>query len=330
MSATFRAIYLTQDDGGATHADVREVSSDELPPGDVTVAVSHSTINFKDGLAITGRGKVVRSFPMVPGIDFAGTVVESSHAQWVAGDDVILNGWGVGESRWGGLAGTARVDGDWLVRRPAAFSAEQAMAVGTAGYTAMLCVLALEAGGLRPGDGDVLVTGAAGGVGSVAVSVLAALGHRVLASTGRPEEEEWLRGLGAAEIIDRTELSSAGRPFGKERWAGAVDSVGSTTLANVLAQTRYGGSVAACGLAQGNDLPGSVLPFILRGVTLYGIESVMASKARRETAWARLGSDLDPTKLSSITTVRPLDDAIDVADEILAGHVRGRVVITTA
>ena len=273
---------------------------------------------------------MIRSFPMVPGIDFAGTVVESTHRDWAAGDTVILNGWGVGEAHWGGLAGMARVDGDWLVRLPPEFSPEQAMAIGTAGYTAMLCVMALEQAGITPASGDVLVTGAAGGVGSVAVALLAALGHRVLASTGRSEEAEWLQSLGAAAIVERAELSEPGRPFGKERWAGAIDTVGSTTLANVLAQTRYGGAVAACGLAQGADLPGSVLPFILRGVTLYGIDSVMAPRERRERAWARLAAGLDVAKLAAITNVRPLTETIAVANELLAGKVRGRVVIDTA
>lgn len=330
MTRTFRAVYLTQDDAGATHAEVRDVDAAELPAGDVTVAVSHSTINYKDALAITGRGKVVRSFPMVPGIDFAGTVVESDHDDWNAGDEVVLNGWGVGEAQWGGLAALARVSGDWLVRRPDVFSAEQAMAVGTAGYTSMLCVLALERAGVEPGAGDVLVTGASGGVGSVAVAVLAALGHRVVASTGRPEEGQWLSTLGAAQIIDRHELSEPGRPFAKERWMAAIDTVGSTTLASVLAQIRYGGAVAACGLAQGADLPASVLPFILRGVTLYGIDSVMAPRPLREAAWKRLARDLDVAKLASITSARPLADVPNVADELLAGKVRGRVVIDVA
>ena len=330
MTTTFRAVYLTQTDEGATRSEVRDVDRADLPTGDVTVAVSHSTINYKDALAITGRGKVVRSFPMVPGIDFAGTVVESTHRDWTPGDAVVLNGWGVGEARWGGLADLAQVDGEWLVRLPDAFTPAQAMAIGTAGYTSMLCVMALEQAGIAPGSGDVLVTGAAGGVGSVAVALLAALGHRVLASTGRPEEGEWLRSLGAADIVERAELSEPGRPFGKERWVAAIDTVGSTTLANVLAQTRYGGAVAACGLAQGADLPGSVLPFILRGVTLYGIDSVMAPRERREAAWARLGTDLDASTLESITSTRPLNDAAAVAEELLSGHVRGRVVIDTA
>jgi acrylyl-CoA reductase (NADPH) len=326
MTRTFRAVYLTQVDG-ATHAEIRAVSEDDLPEGDVTVAVSHSTINYKDGLAITGRGKVVRSFPMVPGIDFAGTVVESTHREWAAGDEVVLNGWGVGEAQWGGLGALARVSGDWLVRKPDAFTPADTMAIGTAGYTAMLCVMALEAGGVQPGSGDVLVTGAAGGVGSVAIALLAGLGHRVLASTGRPAEAEWLRALGASDIIDRSELSEPGRPFGKERWVGAVDTVGSVTLANVLAQTCYGGSVAACGLAQGADLPGSVLPFILRGVTLYGVDSVMAPLEKRKAAWERLARDLDLAKLASLTETRALGEAPNVAAAILDGRVRGRVVI---
>jgi acrylyl-CoA reductase (NADPH) len=289
--------------------------------------VSHSTLNYKDGLAITGKAPVVRRWPMIPGIDFAGKVTASSHADFKMGDDVLVNGWGLGETHLGGYAQLARVKGDWLVKRPAAFSAAQIMAIGTAGYTAMLAVLALEKHDVRPGSGPVLVTGAAGGVGSVAVSVLAKLGYEVVASTGRREEEGYLKGLGAKEIIDRAELSGQAKPLAKERWAGAIDVVGSHTLANVISQIRYGGCVAACGLAQGMDLSTSVAPFILRGVTLAGIDSVMAPKAKRIEAWTRLARDLDPAKLDAMTVTRPIEDVVKLAPEILAGRVRGRVVL---
>ena len=298
--------------------------------GDVTVRVTHSTINYKDGLAITGKSPVVRRFPMIPGIDFAGVVEASSHADFKPGDDVVLNGWGVGETHLGGLAQKARVKGDWLVPLPRGLSRAQSMAIGTAGYTAMLAVLALEAHGLSPSAGPVLVTGAAGGVGSVAVALLKHAGWHVIASTGRPEEEAYLKGLGASEIIDRKELSAPGRPLGKERWAAAVDSVGSHTLANVLAQTRYNGAVAACGLAQGMDLPTTVAPFILRGVSLLGIDSVMCPKPRRLAAWARLSVDLDAAQLAAITTTVRFDQAMDLAATILDGKVRGRTVVEIA
>jgi acrylyl-CoA reductase (NADPH) len=322
----FRAILITKTDAGQS-AQVTELDEGQLPDGDVTVRVEYSTINYKDGLAITGKGPVVRKFPMVPGIDLAGTVEASGDPEWKPGQGVLLNGWGVGEAQWGGLAQKARVKGAWLVALPAPLTARQAMAIGTAGYTAMLSVLALERHGLRPGDGPVLVTGASGGVGSVAVTLLAKLGHEVVASTGRPEEADYLRSLGAAEVIDRATLSAPGKPLGRERWAGAVDSVGSHTLANVCATTRYRGAVAACGLAQGMDFPGTVAPFILRGVTLYGIDSVMAPRPLRIEAWSRLARDLDPAKLETITREIPLAQAIPAASEILAGKVRGRLVV---
>ena len=323
---TFKAIRIDKAESGTTAAYV-DFPEAELMEGDVTVRISHSTINYKDGLAITGKSPVVRRFPMIPGIDFAGVVESSSHAGFKPGDAVVLNGWGVGETHLGGLAQKARLKGDWLVPLPKGLSAAQAMAIGTAGYTAMLAVLALEGHGLSPAAGPVLVTGAAGGVGSVAIALLKHAGWQVIASTGRPEEEAYLRALGADEIIPRQELSAPGRPLGKERWAAAVDSVGSHTLANVLAQTRYNGAVAACGLAQGMDLPSSVAPFILRGVSLLGIDSVMCPKPRRLAAWARLSVDLDAAKLASITQTVPFDQAIEAARSILEGKIRGRVVV---
>jgi acrylyl-CoA reductase (NADPH) len=310
-------------------AAVREVDDAFLPEGDVTVAVAYSTLNYKDGLAITNRSPVVRSWPMVAGIDGAGTVLASESPLWRPGDEVVLNGFGVGESHKGCLAAKARLKGQWLVRRPPTFSARQAMAIGTAGYTAMLCVLALERHGLAPGAGEVLVTGATGGVGSVAVALLARLGHQVVAATGKASEAAYLRQLGAAAVIDRAELTAPGKPMQKERWAAVVDAVGSHTLANALAQTRYGGAVAACGLAQGMDLPASVAPFILRGVALFGIESVMAPLALRELAWSRLARDLDPALLEAMTTEIGLQDAIAHAQRLMAGQVRGRLVVRT-
>ena len=311
-------------------ATVRDVDAAFLPDGDVTIAVEYSTLNFKDGLAITNRSPVVRSWPMVAGIDGAGIVTASTHAAWKPGDAVVLNGFGVGETHKGCLAQQARLKGDWLVRRPAAFSARQAMAIGTAGYTAMLCVMALERHGVRAGDGDVRVTGATGGVGSVAVALLAKLGHRVVAATGKAAESGYLTSLGAAAVIDRAELSAPGKPLQKERWAAVVDAVGSHTLANALAQTRYGGAIAACGLAQGLDLPGSVMPFILRSVALLGVDSVMAPLALRQQAWARLATDLDPALLEAITTEVPLSGAIAAAAQLMDGKVRGRMVVNTA
>ncbi|MHB2166020.1 acrylyl-CoA reductase (NADPH) [Alsobacter sp. R-9] len=322
----FRAIVVTKTDAGYGAA-LREVDDAELMDGDVTVRVTHSTVNYKDGLAITGKAPVVRRFPMVPGIDFAGVVESSTHPAWKAGDAVVLNGWGVGETHWGGYGQRARVKGDWLVPLPAGLSAAEAMAVGTAGYTAALSVLALDRAGVTPAQGPVVVTGAAGGVGSVAIALLAARGWHVIASTGRAAEADYLRGLGAAEIIDRAELSGPARPLNKERWIAGVDAVGSHTLANVLSMTRYGGAVAACGLAQGMDLPSSVAPFILRGVSLLGIDSVMAPMARRLEAWALVAKDLDRGKLAAMTTTIGLDDVLATAPRILAGEIRGRVVV---
>jgi acrylyl-CoA reductase (NADPH) len=322
----FNALLLEKSDAGFS-ANVRSVDDSKLPDGDVLVRVQHSTLNYKDGLAITNKGPVVRSWPMVAGIDGAGTVLESSHPAWKAGDLFVHNGWGVGETRWGCLAERARLMGDWLVPLPSAFSTLQAMAIGTAGYTAMLCVLALERHGIKPGDGEVLVTGATGGVGSVATALLAKLGHRVTAATGKLGEAAYLTGLGASTVIDRAELSTPGKLMRKERWA-VVDAVGSHTLVNALAHTRYGGVVAACGLAQGADLPGTVLPFILRGVTLAGIDSVMAPLAARRAAWARLAVDLDASALAAITEVVPLSQAIAKAHALMDGQVRGRVVVS--
>ncbi len=325
--STFSAFLLTRDDERQQHLAWTDVDDADLMDGDVTVAVSHSTLNFKDALALTGSSPVVRRWPMIPGIDFVGTVTSSTHDGIAEGDQVVLNGWGVGETHLGGYSQRARVPGEWLVPLPNSLSPAQSMAIGTAGYTAMLCVLALERHGITPDAGPVLVTGAAGGVGSIAVALLAAGGHQVIASTGRPEEAGYLRALGADEVIERAELSEPGRPLGKERWGAAVDSVGSHTLANVLAGTRYGGTVAACGLAQGMDLPASVAPFILRGVTLAGVDSVMAPMDARLEAWRRLSSDLDRGLLDTITTTRPLADAPDLAPELLAGRIRGRVVL---
>jgi acrylyl-CoA reductase (NADPH) len=323
---SFKGLLLTKGEAGPI-ATWTELTDADLMEGDVTVRVSHSTINYKDGLAITGKAPVVRRWPMIPGIDFAGDVIASNNPAFKVGDGVILNGWGVGETHLGGYAERARVRGDWLVPRPAAFTPAQAMAIGTAGYTAMLCVLALERNGITPDRGPVLVTGAAGGVGSVAIALLTKLGYTVIASTGRTAEVDYLKELGASEVIDRAELSGPARPLGKERWAGAVDSVGSHTLANVLSMTKYDGCVAACGLAQGMDLPSSVAPFILRSVTLAGVDSVMAPSARRLDAWVRLARDLDLDKLDALTVTRPISDAVKLAPEILAGKVRGRVVL---
>ncbi|MBU4184015.1 MAG: oxidoreductase [Gammaproteobacteria bacterium] len=328
----FKALLINKTDDAGYHCALTELDEAQLPAsGDVTVRVDWSTLNYKDGLAITGKSPVVRSFPLVPGIDFAGTVTAGEHPRWKAGDRVILNGFGVGESHWGGLAQMARVKGDWLVALPDGLDARDAMAIGTAGYTAMLCVMALQRhwaeAGVKPGSGEVLVTGANGGVGSIAIALLAGLGHTVVASTGRLDEADFLKSLGAAEVIDRSTLSAAGKPLQKERWIGVVDSVGSHTLANACASTRYGGAVAACGLAQGMDLPASVAPFILRGVTLYGIDSVMAPLARREAAWAQLATVLDRSKLAAITREIGLEAAIGAASDILAGQVRGRLVV---
>ncbi len=322
----FKAILIEKTDA-QRQCRLAELDEGQLPEGDVTVRIDYSTLNYKDALAITGNAPVVRSFPMVPGVDFAGIVETSSDPAWKTGDRVVLDGWGVGESRWGGLARKARVKGHWLVALPAALTTRQAMAIGTAGYTAMLCVLALERHGIAPGCGDILVTGAAGGVGSIALALLSRLGYRVVASTGRTQESDYLKSLGAAEIIDRAQLAAPGKPLQKERWAGAIDTVGSHTLANACAAVRYRGAVAACGLAGGMDFPSTVAPFILRGVTLYGIDSVMAPAAERILAWQRLARDLDPARLAAITREIGLADAIRLAADVLAGKVRGRLVV---
>ena len=321
----FRALLLEKNE--SFHASVQTLEDSRLTAGDVTVSVAYSTLNFKDGLAITHRSPVVRQWPMVAGIDGAGTVLESSHPDWKAGDAFVHNGWGVGETHWGCLAEKARLKGDWLVHLPSAFTPRQAMAIGTAGYTAMLCVMALEERGVRPESGEILVTGASGGVGSVAIALLSHLGYRVVASTGKLQESGYLQTLGAVELIDRQTLSAAGKPFQKERWAGVVDTVGSHTLANALAQTRYGGTVAACGLAQGMDLPTTVMPFILRNVALVGVDSVMAPLARRQQAWDRLARDLDPAKLEAMIEEVSLDQAQAKAQALMDGQVRGRVVV---
>jgi acrylyl-CoA reductase (NADPH) len=324
--ATFKAIRIDKADKGTT-ATLTQFDEADLMEGDVTVRVEWSTLNYKDGLAVTGKAPVVRRFPMIAGIDFAGTVEQSSHPAWKAGDKVVCNGWGMGETHLGAYAEKARVKGDWLVRLPDGLSTREAMAIGTAGYTAMLSVLALERHGLSPKNGPIVVTGAAGGVGSVATAVLSKLGHHVIASTGRLSEADYLKGLGAAEVIDRNELSGPVKPLAKERWAGGIDSVGSTTLANLLSMTKYGGAIAACGLAAGMDLPSSVAPFILRGVCLLGIDSVMCPIERRRVAWSRLASDLDRGKLADITQEIGLDQVIDFGAKILAGQVRGRIVV---
>ena len=322
----FKAILIEKDDAGY-RAGLKEIDETQLPEGDVTVRVSHSTLNYKDGLAITGKGPVVRKFPMIPGVDLVGSVEESSHPEYRVGDSVVLNGWGVGEVHWGGLAQKARLKGDWLVPLPQRFTPRQAMAIGTAGYTAMLCVLALERHGVTPDQGEILVTGAAGGVGSVAVAVLSRLGYTVVGVRGRPEESDYIKNLGATEVLDRSAFSSPGKPLARERWAGAVDVVGSHTLANVCATTNYRGVVTACGLAGGMDFPATVAPFILRGVTLVGIDSVMCPRPDRLVAWQRLGTDLDISKLSLITNEIGLDEVIPTATKLLDGQVRGRVVV---
>ena len=321
----FRALVLEND--GGFRATVKSVDAAQLPAADVTLAVSYATLNYKDGLAITNRGPVVRQWPMVAGVDGAGTVVASNHPDWQVGDLAVHNGWGAGETHWGCLAETARLKGDWLIRLPQALSLRQAMAIGTAGYTAMLCVLALEDHGLKPDAGEVLVTGASGGVGSVAIALLGRLGYTVVAATGRASEETYLKALGASSVLDRAMLASPGKALQKERWAGVVDAVGSHTLANALAQTRYGGVVAACGLAQGMDLASTVMPFILRGVALLGIDSVMAPLSRRQRAWARIARDLDPVLLETMVQELPLDGAIDAAHALMDGRVRGRTLV---
>jgi len=323
--AGFKALLISKTDGGQ-HAEWTQMSENELMEGDVTVRVTHSALNYKDGLAVTGKAPVIRRWPMIPGIDLAGVVEKSDSSDFAEGDKVLVNGWGMGETHFGGYAERARVPAGFLVPVPDAFTCADTMAIGTAGYTAMLCVLALEEHHVTPDKGPVLVTGASGGVGSVAVALLAKLGYEVVASTGRPEEADYLKGLGASDIVDRNEFSGSPKPLAKERWAGAVDAVGSATLANVISQIRYGGCVAACGLAQGPDLPASVMPFILRGVTLQGCDSVMAPKERRLQAWSRLAADLDMDKLKAMTVSHPISDVIDLAPQILAGKVRGRVV----
>ncbi len=324
--STYSAVYASEP-GPATFG---QLTDQDLPEGDVTVDVAWSSLNYKDGLAVTGKGRIMRSFPMVAGIDLAGVVVSSDSAQWKRGDEVVLTGWGLSEVHPGGFTQRQRVRSEWLTPKPPGLTLQQTMAVGTAGLTAMLCVLALEGAGLQAGDGDVVVTGAAGGVGSIAVAVLAKLGHAVTASTGRPETAGYLRKLGATGLIDRNELATPGRPLDKERWAGGIDTVGSQTLATLLAQTRYRGAVVACGLAGGNDLPATVLPFILRAVSLLGIDSVMCPRALREQAWRRLGSDLPIELLEEMTTVEPMSKVPELAETILAGRTRGRVVIDTS
>ena len=321
-----QAILINKDDSGY-RAQMSQIEEQQLPTGDVLIQVDYSTLNYKDSLAITGASPVVRNFPMVPGIDFAGTVEHSDHADFKAGDQVLLNGFGVGEGHWGGLAQKARVKGDWLVPLPSAFTPKQAMTIGTAGYTAMLCVMALEQQGVNPDQGEILVTGAAGGVGSVAISLLAKLGFKVVASSGRPEEKDYLLSLGATQVMDRNELSEKGRPLAKERWAGAIDVAGSHTLANICASMKYGGTVAACGLAQGYDLPATVMPFILRGITLAGIDSVYHPRADRIAAWNRLAEDLDLTHLDAIMTEITLGQALETAQEQMQGLTRGRFVV---
>jgi acrylyl-CoA reductase (NADPH) len=324
----FNAILLTKNDDGTTAARLTQLDDAQLPiDGDVTVKIDYSTINYKDGLAITGKSPVVRKWPMVPGIDGSGEVISSNHPDWKAGDAFILNGWGVGETHMGCLAQRAKLKGDWLIPRPGNMPARTAMAIGTAGYTAMLCAMALEEHGVIKDGGEILVTGASGGVGSIAIAILSGWGYRVVASTGKPDEADYLKSLGAADVIDRAELSGPGKPLQKERWAGVVDAVGSHTLANALAQTRYGGVIAACGLAQGMDLPTTVAPFILRGVKLIGIDSVMAPKEKRIAAWYKLAADLDTDKLARITHEITLAQALEQAPDILAGKIRGRLVV---
>jgi acrylyl-CoA reductase (NADPH) len=322
----FQALLLTQQDK-KTVATLTSLDDSQLPAGDVTVRVEYSSLNFKDALAITGRGAIVKRWPLVPGIDLAGKVEHSHDATWKPGDRVVVNGWGIGETHWGGLTQKARLSSAWLLRLPDAFTTRQSMQVGTAGYTAALCVMALQRHGLKPGDGEVLVTGAAGGVGSVAVTLLAGLGYTVTASTGRPQEADYLQSLGATHIIDRTELSSPGKPLQSERWAGVVDALGSHTLANACAQTRWNGAVAACGLAQGADFPATVMPFILRGVTLYGINCVFVDNAKRAEAWQLLAQHLDGDKLDRMTVEIGLSEAIEKSTALLDGKLRGRTVV---
>jgi acrylyl-CoA reductase (NADPH) len=325
----FKAIVLSQTEDKKTRAELLDLDESRLPDRDVTVAVEYSTLNYKDALAITGRGAVVRNWPLVPGIDLAGTVESSRSAEWKPGDKVVATGWGLGENHWGGLAQKARLDAAWLLRIPAPFTTRSAMGIATAGFTAALCVTALQRHGLKPGDGEVLVTGSAGGVGSIAVALLAGLGYTVVASTGRPLESDYLHGLGAARVVDRNTLSQPGKPLQKEVWAGVVDTVGSHTLANACASTRFYGAVAACGLAQGGDFPTTVMPFILRGVTLYGINSVLVPNDLRTQAWALMARHLDLKKLEAMTVEIGLGEAIAYAARLLEGRVRGRTVVDT-
>ncbi len=322
----FRALLVSKFEAGQK-IEFTHLTEDDLMPGDVTVNIEHSSVNYKDGLAITGKAPIIRNYPLIPGIDFAGTVKSSAHKNWKVGDKVVLGGWGVGESHHGGFAQVARVNGDWLVPLPAAFTTADAMAIGVAGYTAMLCVMALEEQGIKPEQGEILVTGAAGGVGTVSIAVLSKLGFTVVASTGRMEEEAFLKSLGAASVVNRSEFNGPAKALGKTRWAGAIDSVGSTTLANVISQIIPEGAVAACGLAQGMDFPGNMAPFILRGVRLIGVNSVTTPMQRRLAAWARLERDLDLKKLHALTTHVKLDDVPRVAAEIVEGKIRGRVVV---
>jgi acrylyl-CoA reductase (NADPH) len=327
MSESFKAILVSRDADKKQSVTVTDLTEADLMEGNVTITIDATTVNYKDGLAITGKAPVIRRWPLVPGIDFAGTVLSSDHPDWRKGDQVVLNGWGVGETHYGAFAGRARVNGDWLVPLPEGMSAHDAMAVGTAGYTAMLCVIALERHGITPDRGPVVVTGAAGGVGSVAVSLLSSLGYHVIASTGRSEQSPYLTELGAAEVISREELIQPGKPLGKERWAGGIDTVGSTTLANLLSMTAYGGAIAACGLAGGMDLPATVAPFILRGVSLLGIDSVMAPRKIRLEAWRRIATDLDHAKLAALSTTIGFHGIMQAAHDIVEGKVRGRIVV---
>jgi len=327
MSDAFSA-FIAEEVDGKMKASLKQLQTSDLPEGDVTIRVAYSTVNYKDGLAITGKAKIARRLPMVCGIDLAGTVEESTSSAYKPGDQVLINGWGLSESHWGGYSQKARVKSDWLIPVPAPLSLKQAMAIGTAGYTAMLCVMGIEHAGVKPGEHEIIVTGAAGGVGSVAIALLAKLGYKVAASTGRPELKDYLTSLGASTVVERAALATpSGRPLDSEKWAGGVDSVGGETLASVLRQTRYGGAVAACGLAGGANLPTSVMPFILRGVSLVGIDSVMCPKAKRLEAWRRLALDLPIEKLDAMTTVEPMAKLPELASAILAGQVRGRVVI---
>lgn len=322
----FTAIFLTRQDK-AVRAELASLEESQLPTGNVDVRIEYSTLNYKDALAITGRGAVIRNWPAIPGIDLAGVIEQSSDPAWHEGERVVVTGWGLGEEHWGGLAQRARLSSAWLLRLPDGFSTRSAMAVGTAGFTAALCVMSLQQHGLTPGDGEVLVTGAAGGVGSIAVALLGALGYHVVASTGRPQESDYLTGLGAARIVDRAEFMQPGKPLQSERWAGVVDTVGSHTLVNACASTRWNGAVAACGLAQGHDFPGTVMPFILRGVTLYGINSVFVDNAKRERAWRLIARCIDQRLLDSMTTEIGLSQVIDYCPRLLEGRVRGRTVV---